>query len=66
MLRKVFPKDVQIIDGSCGVANRLKDILENKEEIGNQQLEITYYYSGKKVENASELNKMKRLLSIIK
>lgn len=62
MLRKVFPKDFQIIDGSYGVANRLKDILENKEEIGNQQLEITYYYSGKKVENASELEKMQRLL----
>ena len=64
ILRKVFPKDVQIIDGSYGVANRLKDILENKEEIGNSQLEITYYYSGKKVDNASELDKMNRLLNI--
>lgn len=65
-LRKIFPNNVQIIDGGYGVANRLKDILENKEEIGNSQLEITYYYSGKKVDNASELDKMNRLLSIIK
>ena len=32
-LRKIFPNNVQIIDGGYGVSNRLKDILENKEEI---------------------------------
>lgn len=66
MLLKLFPKEVQIIDGSIGVANRLKSVLQKKEGIGNNQLKITYYYSGKKVEDCNELNKLHRLLNTIK
>ena len=57
-LSKIFPKDTQIIDGSIGVANRLKNVLEEKELLGNNDLEIEYYYSGKIAENKEELSNL--------
>ena len=58
ILSKIFPKDTQIIDGSLGVANRLKDILQKEEILGNNQLEIEYYYSGRLAENKEKLEKL--------
>ena len=58
ILSKIFPKDTQIIDGSLGVANRLKDILQKAEILGNNQLEIEYYYSGRLAENKEKLEKL--------
>lgn len=66
VLKKIFPEETKMIDGSIGVANRLKYVLQNKEEIGNNELKITYYYSGNKVEDSNELNKMHKLLNAIK
>ena len=57
-LSKVFTKDTQIIDGSYGVANRLKDVLKEKELSGNNKLEIEYYYSGRLVINKEKLNEL--------
>lgn len=56
ILSTVFPKDIQMIDGSRGVANRLKNVLEEKQLLGNNNLEIEYYYSGRIAENKEELN----------
>jgi len=61
ILSNIFPKDTQIIDGSIGVANRLKNVLEEKELIGNSKLEIQYYYSGRKAENTEQLNNLLKL-----
>ncbi len=58
ILSKVFPKEIQIIDGSKGVANRLKNILEENNLLGNNKLEIEYYYSGRLAENKEELNEL--------
>jgi len=58
ILSKIFPRSIQIIDGSKGVANRLKNILEENNILGNNQLEIEYYYSGKLAENKEELNEL--------
>ena len=58
ILSKIFPKDTQIIDGSLGVANRLKDILQKAEILGNNQLEIEYYYSGRLAKNKEKLEKL--------
>ena len=58
ILLKIFPKDTQIIDGSKGVANRLKNVLEENELLGNNELEIEYYYSGRLAENKEELNEL--------
>lgn len=58
VLSEIFPKSTQIIDGSKGVANRLKSVLEENNLLGNNKLEINYYYSGKVCENEDELNKL--------
>ena len=58
ILSKIFPKDTQIIDGSKGVANRLKNILEENNLLGNNKLEIEYYYSGRLAENKEEINEL--------
>lgn len=58
ILSEVFPKNVNIIDGSIGVSNRLKSVLEEKDLLGNNNLEIEYYYSGRIVENRAKLNKL--------
>lgn len=58
LLSEVFPKDTQIIDGSFGVANRLKNILEEKDLLGNNKLDIEYYYSGRLANNTEELDKL--------
>ena len=56
VLSEIFPKDTQIIDGSTGVANRLKNVLQEKDLLGNNKLEIEYYYSGRLAENKEELD----------
>ena len=61
ILLKIFPKGTQIIDGSTGVANRLKDVLSEKELLGNNNLEIEYYYSGRRIVDKKELEKLDRL-----
>ena len=58
ILSEIFPKDTQIIDGSLGVANRLRSVLEEKELLGDNKLEIEYYYSGRLAENKEELNEL--------
>jgi len=57
-LSKIFPQDTQIIDGSKGVANRLKSVLEKNNLLGNNELEIEYYYSGRLADNKEELNEL--------
>lgn len=64
-LRKIFPDNVQIIDGGYGVANRLQDVLEKDNKIGNNKLKIEFYYSGRKVEEETEIEKLKKLLKKI-
>lgn len=58
VLLEIFPKNTQIIDGSLGVANRLKDLLEKNNLQGNNKLEIEYYYSGKLAQDKEELEKL--------
>ena len=58
ILSEVFPKDTQIIDGSLGVANRLKSVLEENGLLGNNKLEIEYYYSGRLATNKEKLDEL--------
>lgn len=55
VLSTIFPQDTQIIDGSTGVANRLKYVLEKENLLGNNNLKIEYYYSGKVVKDTKML-----------
>lgn len=57
-IKKVVPQNINIIDGSKGVANRLKDILQKNDLLGNNNLKIEYYYSGRKVEDCEKLEKI--------
>ena len=57
-IKKVVPQSISIIDGSKGVANRLKDILQKNNLLGNNNLKIEYYYSGRKVEDCEKLEKI--------
>lgn len=54
-LSKFFSKETQIIDGSNGVANRLKYILQKENLLGNNNLNIKFYYSGRLVINNKKL-----------
>ena len=55
ILKTIFPENICIIDGSIGVANRLRETLENNELLGNNKLEIEYYYSGRLVKEKPEI-----------
>lgn len=57
-IKKVVPQSISIIDGSKGVANRLKDILQKNNLLGNNNLKIEYYYSGRKAEDFEKLEKI--------
>ena len=55
ILKTIFPENICIIDGSIGVANRLKETLENNQLLGNNKLEIEYYYSRRLVKEKPEI-----------
>lgn len=57
-IKNVIPKNINIIDGSQGVANRLKYILETNSILGNNELKIEYYCSGKKAINIEFFEKL--------
>lgn len=65
-LSKIFPNDCIIIDGSIGVSKMLKKILIDNNLIGNNNLNIKYYYSDLEVNDELELNKLDKLLNINK
>ena len=62
ILLQIFSNEILIIDGSQGVANRLKDILENKNLLGNNKLQINYYNSGK-IANKLYIEKYNRIIN---
>lgn len=57
-IREMVPQSISIIDGSKGVANRLKNILQENNLLGNNNLKIEYYYSGREAENWTKLNNL--------
>lgn len=61
MFRKSFPSHVNIIDGNIGTAKNLKRILEEMNILNEGNGSITFYNSGIKVENKTELDKYNRL-----
>ena len=65
VFKKLFPENVQIIDGGYGVAKRLKQILSEKNMEGSKKTPVEYYYSGRKIVEKTELKKMERLLKRI-
>lgn len=64
-LKEMLPDSICVIDGSIGVAERLKKVLEENKILGSNNLEITFYYSGRKVKEEVEIEKLKNLLNKI-
>ena len=60
-IQQVFYNQVQLIDGNHGTVQRLKEILEEQKENGENQLSVEYFISGRKVEDTQALEKMQRL-----
>lgn len=63
-LKEILPDNICIIDGSKGVAERLKEVLKDNKILGSNELEIIFYYSGRKVEEELERMKLNNLLNI--
>lgn len=61
MLKKLLPEHTDIIDGSVGTANNLKNTLEKMNRINEGTGEIEYYTSGVKVENKRTLEQYAKL-----
>ena len=64
-LKEILPDSICIIDGSIGVAERLKEVLEDNKILGNNNLENAFYYSGRKVKEELEISKLKNLMDKI-
>ena len=61
VIRKVFPEHIRILDGSKGTINRLANLLRENNLLGEKEGKIEYYFSGRKVNQIEELNKIERL-----
>lgn len=58
---KLLPKDVQILDGSCGTVNQLKRVLNDKNLLEENQGTVRYFYSGRELLKQEELQHMQEL-----
>ena len=60
--RKIFPNEINILDGNKGIVNRLKSILKENDLLGNEEKRnIEYYFSGRLVQDEKYIEKIKRL-----
>ena len=60
-IQRIFNNRVVLVDGIHGTVHRLKEILEEQKENGENHLTVEYYISGRKVEDTQALEKMQRL-----
>lgn len=62
---KLFPKDVDIIDGNIGVSNNLKNTLKANNLLDENDVsdngKVDYYYSDRHIESKEELEHIKKL-----
>lgn len=60
--RRIFPNEINILDGNKGIVNRLKSILNENDLLGNEEKRnIEYYVSGRLVQDNNSLEKIERL-----
>ena len=59
--RKIFPANVEFIDGSQGTVNHLKNILEENGLLEHHRLEVDYYRSGRPVTDEKMLTQFTEL-----
>ncbi len=61
VIRKVFPEHIRLLDGSKGTINQLINLLRENDILGENKGKIEYYFSGRKVKEIEDLNKIERL-----
>ena len=60
-LKRLFPEDVVIVDGSQGTVNHLIDIIGDR--LGTSQSQVTFYCTGNIVKDQSELEPFQQILA---
>ena len=64
-LAKLFPDDLEMVDGNTGVSNNLKNtVIKNgifTEADSNKKGSVEYYYSDRKMESQAEMEHIRRL-----
>lgn len=58
---KLFPNGVDLIDGSAGTVNHLKEVLQKQDLLENQSFRVDYYLSKRKVQDPKALERITRL-----
>ena len=62
---KLFPDDLEMVDGNTGVSNNLKNTVVKKgifkEEDKGKKGTVEYYYSDRKMESEAEMKHIKKL-----
>ncbi|GGL50094.1 glutamate racemase [Sporolactobacillus putidus] len=61
-IKKLFPSNTEIIDGSVGTAKNLKRILEERHQVGGGTGAISFFQSGREVDNRETLDRYHKLL----
>ncbi|NGM83250.1 glutamate racemase [Paenibacillus sp. 7124] len=65
VFKKLFNDDAEIISGSFGTAKNLKHILESRNQLSDGTGEISFYHSGRKVEDQATLTQYHRLFRML-
>lgn len=64
-IKKIFPKDVDIISGSIGTAKNLKRVLEANNQMNDGTGDIKFFKSGYEVEDKETLSAYNELLVLL-
>lgn len=60
-MRRILPEGIRFVDGNEGTVRQLTHELERFHLLEDQEQEITYYFSGKKVIQQEELDRLTRM-----
>jgi len=66
VLRKIFPRGTEIIDGNSGTVAHMKNLLEENNLVNKQEVkgEIVFYHSGKKITAKADLTRYRDLAGL--
>lgn len=59
---KIFPPGTEFIEGSAGTVKHLRNILSERNLLENNGGNVEYYYSGKRIKDGEEKQKIDKLL----
>ena len=59
---KIFPPGIEFIEGSAGTVKHLRNILSERNLLENNGGNVEYYYSGRRIKDGEEKQKIDKLL----